>query len=261
MRTPIYSTIVLLATLLPTSVHSADVAVATVNGQPVKQVWVDIVKQDVQASGGKADDKAIVSLLIRNKLLAQEAVRLGIDNRSDYAARKEIRQTELLATLLINETLKSNPISEDMLKKEYENFRNTIGTKEYSARHIQLKTEAEAKAIIARLAKGDDFAKLAKEKSGDAVTRDNGGNIGWFTRNMIIPPLVEAATKLQKGAYTTLPIQSNAGWHVLKLDDVRDFQPPTYDKVKDQLRNRLNNQQIGKLVESLRAKAKIEITK
>lgn len=261
MRTTIYPIFILLAALLSTNSSAADGTIATVNGQPIKQAWVDIVRQEAQAPGGKINDKEIVSLLMRNELLAQEAVRLGFDKRTDFSAREEIRHSELLATLLINDTLKSNPISEDMLKAEYENFKKIIGNKEYSARHIQLKTETDAKEIIAKLSKGADFAKLAKEKSNDAGTRDNGGSIGWFTRNSITPPLGDTAAKLQKGLFTTTPIQSRAGWHVMKLDDVRDFQPPAYEKVKEQLRNRLHNQQIAKLVESLRSKAKIEISK
>lgn len=260
MRTPVYSICLLLATLLPHASQAADTA-ATVNGQPVKQAWVDAVRQDAHDAGRKPDDKAILSLLLRNELLAQEAMRLGIDKRPDFAAREEIRQRELLATLLINDTLKNTPISEDMLKTEYENFKKMMGTKEYSARHIQLQTEADAREVIAKLAKGADFSKLAKEKSLDPATRDNGGAIGWFARNAITPPLGDAAAKLQKGLFTTVPLQSRAGWHVLKLEDVRDFQPPAYDKVKEQLRNRLKNQQIARLVESLRGKAKIEASR
>jgi peptidyl-prolyl cis-trans isomerase C len=261
MRTPVYSIILLLATLLPQASQAADTVTATVNGQPVKQAWVDAVRQDAQNAGRKPDDKMILSLLLRNELLAQEATRLGIDKRPEFAAREEIRHRELLATLLINDTLKNTPVSEDMLKAEYENFKKMMGTKEYSVRHIQLQTEAEAKEVIAQLAKGADFIKLAKEKSMDQATRDNGGALGWVTRSAIIPPLRDEITKLQKEKFTTVPIQSRAGWHVLKLRDVRDFQPPVYDKVKEQLRNRLKNQQIAKLVESLRGKAKIEVAK
>jgi len=259
MRTPVNSIFLLLAALLPHAAHAAEPA--TVNGQAIKQAWVNVIHQDAQDGGGKPDDKAIVSILLRNELLAQEAIRLGIDKRTEFAARAAIRERELLANSLINDTLKNNPISEEMLKAEYENFKRMVGNKEYSARHIQLKSEAEAKEVIAQLAKGADFIKLAKEKSMDTSTRDNGGALGWVTPNSIIPPLGDAITKLQKEKFTTAPIQSRAGWHVLKLRDVRDFQPPAYDKVKDQLHNRLRNQQIAKLVESLRGKAKIEVGK
>ena len=261
MRISVNSIFLLLAALLPHAVHAADAAVATVNGQPVKQTWVDVVRQDIRDAGGKPDDQAILPLLVRNELLAQEAMRLGIDKRPGFAAHEEITHRELLANLLIKDTIRNNPISEDMLKAAYESFKTQEGNKEYSVRHIELKTEAEAREVIAQLAKGADFIKLAKEKSTDLSTRDNGGALGWLTMNAIVPPLGGAIAKLQKGKYTTEPIQSRAGWPVLKLRGIRDFQPPAYDKVKEQLRHRLRNQQIAKLLESLRSKAKIEAAK
>ncbi len=261
MRRPVHLVFVLLANLLSHSVHAADIAVVTVNGQFVKQTWMDAVRQDIQESGRRPDDQAILSLLLKNELLAQEAIRIGIDKRPEFTAREEVRRRELLATLAINDSLKNNPISEDMLKAEYANFKTAVGDKEYSARHIQVQTETEARDVIAQLAKGADFAKLAKEKSIDPSTRDGGGTIGWFTRNAIAPSLAEAAVKLQKGLFTTVPVQTSAGWHVLKLEDVRDFQPPAYEKIKEQLRNRLKNKQVAKLVESLRTKAKIDVGK
>jgi peptidyl-prolyl cis-trans isomerase C len=255
------SSIFLPLSLLVGTANAADAPVTTVNGQPLKQSWVEVVKQDFQQSANQADDKAVQALLLKNELLAQEAVRLGIDKRPEFAAREEIRHRELLANMLINDTLKNSPITEEMLKAEYENFKKQVGDKEYSARHIQLQTEAEAKDVIAQLAKGADFAKLAKDRSADTRSRDNGGSIGWFTKNALPSPLGEAAAKLQKGLFTTVPLQSPFGWHVLKLEDVRDFQPPSFEKVKDQLRNHLKQRQIARLVENLRSKAKIETVK
>lgn len=261
MRTISVLMTAILALLLPHLAHAADNAAATVNAQPVKQEWVDIVRKDAQENGRRLDDAAILSTLIRNELLSQEAIRLGIGKQQDFAAREEMRRRELLANLLIKDHLKKNPVSEDMLKAEYESFKARLGDKEYSARHIQLKTEAEARDIIAQLGKGTDFAKLAKEKSQDTLTRDKEGHLGWFAKGAITPPLGDAASKLKKGQFTTTPLQSRAGWHVLKLEEVRDFQPPAYDRVKEQLRQRLRSQQIGKLVDDLRAKAKIEVAR
>lgn len=148
-----------------------------------------------------------------------------------------------------------------MLKEEYKNFKAQLGNKEYSARHIQVKTEEEAKEVIAQLAKGANFAKLAKEKSLDASTRNQGGQLDWVAKEALKPPLGDALSKLQKGLYNTMPLQTKEGWHVLKLEGVRDLKGPDYDKIKDRLRQRLMAQQIGKLVDKLRAQAKIEIAK
>lgn len=261
MRKFIVLMLAILASVLSATAYAADGVVATVNAQPVKQVWLDIIRKDAQELGRKVDDKLVLSNLIRNELFSQEAIRLGLDKQQDFTDREEIRRREVLANSLIADYIKKNPVDEAMLKAEYENFKARLGDKEYSARHIQLQTEAEAKEVIAQLAKGADFAKLAKEKSRDANTKDKGGLIGWFTKGGITPPLGDAASKLQKGLFTTVPLQSGAGWHVLKLEDVRDLQPPAYDKIKEQLRQRLGSQQVNKLIEELRAKAKIDIAK
>ena len=253
--------IAILASFFSHTAYAADVALATVNAQPIKQVWLDIVKKDAQDGGKTIDEKLVLSNMIRNELLTQEAIRLGLDKQQDFIEREEIRRREILASRLISEHIKKNPASEETLKAEYENFKSQMGDKEYSARHIQLQTEAEAREVVAQLAKGVDFAKLAKEKSRDANTKDKGGLLGWFTRGGITPPLGVAASKLQKGLFTTVPLQSGVGWHVLKLEDVRDAQLPAYDKVKEQLRQRLALQQRNKLIEELRAKAKIDIAK
>lgn len=250
-----------LASFFSHTASAADVTLATVNAQPVKQAWLDIIRKDAQDSGKTIDDKLVLSNLIRNEVLFQEAIRLGLDKQQDFIEREEVRRREMLAGRLINEHIKKNPASEETLKAEYESFKSQMGDKEYSARHIQLQSEAEAREVIAQLAKGADFAKLAKEKSRDANTKDKGGLVGWFSKSGITPPLGVAASKLQKGLFTTVPLQSRAGWHVLKLEDVRDLQPPAYDKIKEQLRQRLASQQVNKLIEDLRAKAKIDIAK
>ncbi len=246
---------------ITTAVLVADKPVATVNAQPVKQSWLDVARKEAQESGKTLDEQALLANFIRNELLAQEAIRLGIDRQPGFAAREEIRRRELLAGLLINEHQKKNPITEDMLKAEYKNFKTQLGGKEYSARHIQLKTEDEAKDVIALLAKGADFSKLAKERSLDSSTRDKGGLVEWVTQNALKPPLGMALSRLQKGLFTTVPLQTSDGWHVLKLEGVRDLQAPDYDKVKEQLRQRLRAQQIGKLIDGLRTQAKIDIAK
>ena len=244
-----------------TPAYAADNAAATVNGQPIKQAWVDTISKETKEAGNNPDDKMILSELVRNELLSQEAIRLGIDKRPEYAAWQEIKRRELLSSLLIKGHSDKNPITEDKLKTEYEDFKARLGDKEYSARHIQLKTEQEAKDVIARLFKGEDFAKLAKEKSLDSTSKDKGGLLGWVAKATLKPPLGDTLDKLQKGLFNTVPLQTNAGWHVLKLEDVRDLKAPEFSKVKERLRQGLMAQQINKFVEELRAKSKIEIAK
>jgi len=220
-----------------------------------EQEWLDIAKKDAQDAGNTLNEEALTSALKANELLVDEALRLGIDKQPDFATRLEMKRRELLAVLLVKDYLEKNPLDEKMLKNEYDRIKALAGDKEYSARHIQLKTENEAKAVIAQLAKGADFAKLAKEKSLDTASKEKGGQMGWVAKNMLKPPLGNALSKLQKGLYNTVPLQTDAGWHVLKLEDVRDLKFPAYEKIKDQLRQRLKAQQANQFVESLRTRA------
>ncbi|MCX7628340.1 MAG: peptidyl-prolyl cis-trans isomerase [Methylophilaceae bacterium] len=232
---------------------------ATVNGKPIKQSLVDVITKDAIANGAKDDDNlraVIVTQLINNELLIQEAQKSGLDKSPDFLARQEIRSRELLANMFLQDYLKKNPIDEAAIKAEYEKFKAAFGDKEYKASHILVKTEQEAKDVIAQLAKGADFAKLAREKSLDS-SKDKGGDLGWFALNSMVKPFGDAVSKLQKGLYTTVPVQTQFGWHVIKLDDTRPAQPPAFDKVKDELRNSLQKQQIAKMLADLRAKAKI----
>ena len=263
------NTLLLATTLLITSLgmlqaaqaaDAAVAAVATVNGKPIKQSLLDFIVKDASSHGQKIDDSTrsiIVSKLISNELVYQEAQRQGLDKQSDFIAREELAKRELLVNAYLQDYLKKNPVSEADIKSAYEKFKTEVGDKEYSARHILVATEAEAKDIIAQLAKGGDFAKIAKEKSKDNGSKDKGGDLGWFSPGGMVKSFGDAVVKLQKGLYTTIPVQTQFGWHVIKLEDIRDAQPPAYDKVKENLQKQLQQRQLEKLLTDLRAKAKI----
>src|SRR5665647_2080649 len=172
--------LLLATTLLITSLgmfpvaQAADAAVATVNGKPIKQSLLDFIVKDAGSHGQKIDDNTrsiIVSKLISNELVYQEAQRQGLDKQSDFIAREELARRELLVNAYLQDYLKKNPVSEADTRSAYEKFKTEVGDKEYSARHILVATEAEAKDIIAQLAKGGDFAKIAKEKSKDTGSK------------------------------------------------------------------------------------------
>ena len=241
--------------------YATENAAASSVSLPVKQAWIDIANKDAQEAGRPVNEQMIRQNLINSQLLAREAMRIGIDKRPEFAAREELARQELLANLMIRDYLDKNPVTEDMLKEAYKEFKARLGNKEYNARVIQVQAEDEAKDIIAQLAKGADFDKLAKDKSTDAVTGKNGGLLGWVAKGLLKPALAEALSRLQVGLYTTVPIQTDAGWHILKLEGIRDFKAPAYDKVKEQLRQRLKAQQVVKLLDSLRTQAKMEQTR
>jgi peptidyl-prolyl cis-trans isomerase C len=249
----------ILAVLLATVTISAYAADTTVNGKPIKQSLIDYIIKDATARGQKVDDNVralVTNKLISSELIVQEAQKAGIDKQADFIAKDDLMSRELLVNTYLQDYIKKNPIDDAALKAEYDKFKAAVGDKEYKASHILVKTEQEAKDVIAQLAKGGDFAKIAKDKSLDS-SKDKGGDLGWFSPASMVRPFSDAVVKLQKGLYTTVPVQTQFGWHVIKLDDTRTAQPPAFDKVKDEIRNNLQKQQLEKLVADLRAKAKI----
>ena len=247
------------AMLVVVSLGAVAADAATVNGKPIKQSLVDYTVKELTASGQKVDDNIraeLVNRLINIEVILQEAQKAGIDKTPDYIAKQELTNRELLKNAFLQDYITKNPVDDATVKAEYEKFKTQWGTKEYKASHILLKTEQEAKDVIAQLAKNGDFAKIAKEKSIDA-SKEKGGDLGWFPPARMVKPFADAVVKLQKGLYTTVPVQTQYGWHVVRLDDVRDAQPPAYDTVKEDLRTNLQRQKIANLVNDLRAKAKI----
>ncbi len=248
---------------LAPSAFAAD-SVATVNGKPIKQSIYDYIAKDATARGQKIDAQVkdvIVNKLVDSELVYQEAQKLGLDKQADYLAREELARRELLTSTYLQDYVKKNPVSDADTKAAYEQYKKAYGEKEYSARHILVKTEAEAKDIIAQLGKGGDFAKIAKEKSLDPGSKEKGGDLGWFSPATMVKPFSDVVANLQKGATSTSPVQTQFGWHVIKLVDTRPSQPLAYDKVKDGLQKNIQQRNLEKMMADLRSKAKIDISK
>ncbi len=248
---------------LTPSAFAAD-AVATVNGKQIKQSVYDYIAKDAATRGQKVDAQVknvIVNKLVDSELVYQEAQKLGLDKQPDYIAREELARRELLTSTFLQDFVKKNPISDADSKAAYEQYKKAYGDKEYSARHILVKTEAEAKDIIAQLGKGGDFAKIAKEKSLDPGSKEKGGDLGWFSPATMVKPFSDVVANLQKGATSNSPVQTQFGWHVIKLVDTRAAQPLPYEKLKDGLQKNLQQRNLEKLMSDLRAKAKIDISK
>jgi peptidyl-prolyl cis-trans isomerase C len=257
-------TLIALAILsMAPSAYAAD-TLATVNGKAIKQSIYDYIAKDATARGQKVDSQvkqAITNKLIDSELVYQEAQKLGLDKQADYLAREELSRRELLTSMYLQDFVKKNPISESETKAAYEEYKKAYGDKEYSARHILVKTESEAKDIIAQLGKGGDFAKIAKEKSLDPGSKEKGGDLGWFSPASMVKPFSDVAINLQKGSISSNPVQTQFGWHVIKLIDTRTAQPLPYDKVKDGIQKNLQQRNLEKMMAELRTKAKIDISK
>lgn len=253
---------VTLLSVAPT-VLAAD-SVATVNGKPIKQSIYDLISKDITANGQKIDDNtknAIINELVSSELIYQEAQKQGLDKQADFLVREELAKRKLLTSAYLQDYVKKNPVSDADTKAAYEQYKKTYGDKEYSARHILVKTETEAKDIIAQLNKGGDFAKIAKEKSIDPGSKDKGGDLGWFSPASMVKPFSDVAANLQKGAISANPVQTQFGWHVIKLVDTRPAQPLPYEKLKDGIQKNLQQRNLEKMMADLRSKAKIEIAK
>ena len=239
---------------------TASAKVATVNGVAIPKNEVDAIVHAQVAQGQKDTPQlraAIRDRLITLEVIAQEAKHKGLNKNDDVVAEIQIARANILAQAYHADFIKSHPVSDDVLKAEYEKLKAKAGDKEYKASHILVDTEAEAKSIIEKLNKGEKFADLAKA-SKDAGSRDHGGELDWNRASGYVKPFADALVKLQKGKFTETPVHTQFGWHVIKLDDVRPATFPTFDQVKPRLEQHFQEEAFDKAVTALRAKAKIE---
>lgn len=249
----------LLASFTVVNAQAADLA--TVNGKPIKQSLMDYIVKNATDAGKTVDEHAranVLEKLITNEVLDQEAQKVGINKQAEFLAKEELTLHELRINAYLEDYVKKHPIDDSALQAAYEHQKAMLAKEqEYKASHVLVKTEDEAKEIIQQLAKGADFATIAKEKSIDTGSKEGGGDLGWFAPAGMVKPFADAVVKLEKSNYTPAPVQTEFGWHVIRLEDVRATKVPAFDSVKDELRNTLQRQQVDKLVADLKAKAKI----
>ena len=243
------------------SVPAAGAQGVKVNGKEIPQSRIDAGVKSRVAQGQPDTPElrnSVKDALINQEIIAQEAIKKGLNKKPDVVAAIDINRQDILVNAYVQDYLQKNPVNEETLKKEYERIKAQLGGKEYRARHILVENEAEAKDIIAQLKKGANFEKLASERSKDNGTKDRGGDLDWSVPGNFVKPFGEALGKLKKGRMTETPVQSNFGWHVIRLEDERPFQAPAYDAVKQNLQRSVQQQMIQKALADLRAKAKVE---
>lgn len=232
-----------------------------VNGREIPQSRIEAGVKSRIAQGQPDSPElrnSVKEALINQEIIAQEAVKQGIAKKPDVAAAIDINRQDILVNAYVQEYLKKHPVSEDALKKEYERIKGQLGSREYKARHILVEKEDEAKEIIAQVKKGASFEKLATERSKDTGTKDRGGELEWSVPGNYVKPFGDALAKLKKGQMTEAPVQSNFGWHVIRLDDERPFKAPDFAAVKANLERGMQQQMIQKMLAELRSKAKVE---
>ena len=243
-----------------TAAPAASNKVATVNGVAIPKSRVDAIVKE-RAQQGMPDNeemrKAIRDELINREIIVQEANRRGLTKNADMQSQIDMARQAVIVRAFLQDFVKAHPVTDEVIKAEYEKVKGQMGSKEYKARHILVEKEAEAKDIVAKIKKGEKFEELAKV-SMDPGSKDKGGDLDWNTPASYVKEFSDALTKLEKGKYTEVPVKSQFGFHVIQLDDVRDVKFPGLDEVKAGLQQRLQQQQLEKAVADLRAKAKVE---
>jgi len=222
----------------------ADQIAATVNGTVISKDDVTYFKE---AKGNpQVDDSQIIDEMIATELLRQEAIKLGINDSKNVRFQLRLQESELLARLLMRDKFGSLSFTEDELKAAYE----------FKARHILLKTEDEAQAVIDALRNGADFIELAKQRS-TGPSGPNGGDLGWFQASRMVPPFADAVKMMNKGDVSVKPVQTSFGYHVIRLDDTRELDKPSFESVRDEINQSLIRDAINNYIAEIQSIASI----
>ena len=247
-------------TLMATSLYAEDkVVVATVNGTEITQETLNSVMGMVGGMpGAQVDKKSVLDDLIITELARQEANKAGLTDRQEIKDKIKDATDRLVLNTWTQEKAAAFKPTDDELKKAYEE--RTSGEKvEYKARHILMKTKAEAEGIIKELDNKVDFADLAK-KSSDGPSAGQGGDLGWFKPSTMVKPFAEAVAKMEAGTYTKEPVQTEFGFHVIKLEERRDVKPPEMETLKPQLEREYQQKKMLAYMDELKTKADIKVT-
>lgn len=234
---------------------------AIVNGKAVPKARMDALAQQLAAAGRPVTPEMQGQLrdeIVAREVFMQEAQKQGLDATEDYKNQLELARQAILIRALFENYRKTNPVSDADVKAEYDKFVAANGGKEYKARHILVETEDQAKKIMADLKKGAKFEDIAKKQSKDPGSGANGGDLDWANPANFVPEFSEAMIKLKKGETTPAPIKTQFGWHIIRVDDIRQAQLPKMEDIKPQITQQLQQQRLQKYQEDLRAKAKIE---
>jgi len=237
-----------------------DPVVARVNGTDVRQSDLAMAEEDLGGNIPQMTPEAkreyLITFMGDMLLVAKAAEAKKVADSNEFKQKLAYARTKLLMESYLQSEAKA-AVTDAELHKVYDEAVGQMKSEpEVHARHILVETEDQAKAVLADLKKGADFAELAKTKSKDPGASD-GGDLGWFTKDQMVPEFSEVAFKLDKGQLSD-PVKSQFGWHVIKVEDKRMRQPPEFDKVKDQLENYVVRRQQSAVISKLRAEGKIE---
>lgn len=234
---------------------------AVVNGKPVPKARVQALMEQAQRAGQpvtpELEAQARDQVVLR-EIFVQEAERRGLAQRPAYKDQMELARQGILIRELFEDHRAKNPVTDEQARADYERFKAQASGQEYRARHILVETEDEANKLIAQIKGGASFEELAKANSKDPGSGANGGDLDFAKPDAYVPEFGNAMKALAKGQMTDAPVKSDFGWHIIRLEDTREAPFPSFDEVKDQLKQRLEQQQMQSFQDELRSKAKTD---
>ncbi len=237
-------------------------AVAIVNGTPISRTEFDVYVKSLlqgkpQTTLTPEQQNQVLDEMITMELVSAQGVKDGVEKEPEVAARLAILRMRVLADAESQKYLKGKEPTDAELHAEYDSAIASMDKTEYHARHILVDSKEKGQAIIKKLKGGAKFEDLAKTESSDG-SKNNGGDLGWFTLARMVKPFGEAVKGLKKGEITPEPVQTQFGWHVIQLEDTRDVTPPPFEQVKAQVSNGVIQKKLQAYVEELKKNAKIE---
>lgn len=240
-----------------------DTVVATVDGVNVTEADLDLALADLDEQFARLPQEqrraAALSALVEIKLLANEAKSKGLDKDPDYVRRMDFLVERSLHAQTIQKEVTDKITDEEMRARYDKEMAAKPPGNEVKARHILVKTKEEAQAIVKDLDAGKKFEDIANEKTTDPSGKGIGGDLGYFSAGQMVPEFEKAAFALNPGEYTKEPVQTQFGFHIIKVDDKRQQQPLAFDEVKDQVKNLVLRDKYLAKVKELRTAAKVDI--
>ena len=247
------------ALLMPLPALAQNIAV--VNGKAVPKARVDNLLQQAARAGQKVGPETEAQAkdqVVLREIFVQEAERQGLAASPDYRAQMELARQSILIRELFENFKKAHPVSDAEAQAEYDKFKAQLSGTEYRARHILVADEAEAKALIAQIKAGASFEELAKKHSKDPGSGAQGGDLDFAKADAYVPEFGQALTQLKKGEVTAVPVKTQFGWHIIKLEDTREAEFPAFDDVKGQIVQRMEQVKLQQYQEELRKAAKTD---
>lgn len=249
------------ALLATTTLAMAEQPIAIVNGQNISKKLQDYWVAELVANGGQDTPEVraqILDNLVAGVIVEQEAKKMDVEKQPKVQFALQYAKFRILQDVLTQEYLKKHPITEKQIKAYYDEQVAKLDKKQYEVRHILVNDKKTADELLAKIKKGESFELLAKQHSKDEGAKDTAGYLGWYSPSSFVKPFASALEKMKKGELSKAPVQTEFGWHIIRVEDTRDQPIPSFDSVKKQITLNLEQQQRNQYIENLLNKAKVE---